>query len=106
MKNYLRVALQKAGSGCTAKTLQVRPYATTEEVCRLCALKFSVSDPENYGLFLLTDNSSQQLAADTQPQWIKAELHSRPNPQHFYFVYRRIANINCPTPVSSEQDDA
>ncbi|XP_056122884.1 ras and Rab interactor 2 [Rhinichthys klamathensis goyatoka] len=105
-QNYMRVALQKAGSGCTAKTLQVRPHATTEEVCRLCALKFCVSDPENYGLFLLTDDSSQQLAADTQPQWIKAELHSRPNPQHFYFVYRTIANINCPTAVSSEQDDA
>ncbi|XP_039545166.1 ras and Rab interactor 2 isoform X2 [Pimephales promelas] len=104
-QNYMRVALQKAGSGCTAKTLQVRPYATTEEVCRLCALKFSVSDPENYGLFLLTDDSSQQLAADTQPQWIKAELHSRPIPQHFYFVYRKIANTNCPTPVSAEQDD-
>ncbi|XP_077055814.1 ras and Rab interactor 2 isoform X5 [Siphateles boraxobius] len=105
-QNYMRVALQEADSGCTAKTLQVRPYATTEEVCRLCALKFCVSDPENYGLFLLTDDSSQQLAADTLPQWIKAELHSRPNPQHFYFVYRTIANINCPAPVSSEQDDA
>ncbi|XP_051567723.1 ras and Rab interactor 2-like isoform X2 [Myxocyprinus asiaticus] len=93
-QNYLRVALQKADSGCTAKTLQVRPYATTEEVCRLCALKFQVSDPENYGLFLLANDSSQQLSADTHPQWIKAELHSRPHPQPFYFVYRKILNIN------------
>ncbi|XP_067315057.1 ras and Rab interactor 2 isoform X2 [Pseudorasbora parva] len=99
-QNYMRVALQKADSGCTAKTLQVRPYATTEEVCRLCALKFRVSDPENYGLFLFTEDSSQQLAADTHPQWIKAELHSRPNHQHFYFVYRTIANINSSAPVS------
>ncbi|XP_051752111.1 ras and Rab interactor 2 isoform X2 [Ctenopharyngodon idella] len=105
-QNYMRVALQKADSGCTAKTLQVRPYTTTEEVCRLCALKFRVSDPENYGLFLFTEDSSQQLAADTHPQWIKAELHSRPKRQHFYFVYRTIADINCSTPVSSKQDIA
>lgn len=99
-QNYMRVALQKADSGCTAKTLQVRPYATTEEVCRLCALKFHVSDPENYGLFLLTDDSSQQLAADTHPQWIKAELHSRPNRQPFHFVYRMRPNTNTSTAVS------
>uniref|UniRef100_A0A8C1JZ81 Ras and Rab interactor 2 n=1 Tax=Cyprinus carpio TaxID=7962 RepID=A0A8C1JZ81_CYPCA len=99
-QNYMRVALQKADSGCTAKTLKVQPYATTEEVCRLCALKFRVSDPENYGLFLYTDDSSQQLAADTHPQWIKSELHSRPNRQHFYFVYKSIPNMNCSTPSS------
>ncbi|XP_056315402.1 ras and Rab interactor 2 [Danio aesculapii] len=99
-QNYMRVALQKPDSGCTAKTLQVRPYATTEEVCRLCALKFRVSDPVNYGLFLLTDDSSQQLAADTHPQWIKAELHSRPNRQPFHFVYRMKPNTNTSTPVS------
>ncbi|XP_050967399.1 ras and Rab interactor 2 isoform X1 [Labeo rohita] len=99
-QNYMRVALQKKDSGCTAKTLQVQPYATTEEVCRLCAVKFRVSDPENYGLFLYTDDSSQQLAADTHPQWIKAELHSRPNRQHFYFVYKSVLNKNCSTPSS------
>ncbi|XP_059427664.1 ras and Rab interactor 2 isoform X1 [Carassius carassius] len=99
-QNYMRVALQKADSGCTAKTLQVRPYATTEEVCHLCALKFRVSDPENYGLFLYTDESSQQLAADTHPQWIKAELHTRAKRQHFYFVYKSIHSMNCSTPLS------
>ncbi|XP_051563770.1 ras and Rab interactor 2-like [Myxocyprinus asiaticus] len=93
-QNYLRVVLKKADSGCTAKTLQVGPYTTTEEVCRLCALKFHVPDLENYGLFLMMDDSSQQLSADTHPQWIKAELHSRPHSQPFYFVYRKIPNIN------------
>uniref|UniRef100_A0A3Q0RYX0 Ras and Rab interactor 2 n=1 Tax=Amphilophus citrinellus TaxID=61819 RepID=A0A3Q0RYX0_AMPCI len=87
-QNYLRVALQELDSGCTAKTLQVRPYATVEEVCQLCARKFKVSDPENYGLFLLMEGSSQQLAPDTHPQKIKAELHSRPQAAPFYFVFR------------------
>lgn len=104
VKNYMRVALLKADSGCTAKTLHVRPNATTEEVCRLCALKFRVSDPDNYGLFLYMDESSQQLAADTCPQWIKAELHSRPKRQHFYFVYKSVPSMNCSTPLSWIQD--
>uniref|UniRef100_A0A673AEC6 Ras and Rab interactor 2 n=1 Tax=Sphaeramia orbicularis TaxID=375764 RepID=A0A673AEC6_9TELE len=88
-QNYLRVALQELDSGCTAKTLQVRPYATAEEVCQLCASKFKVSDPENYSLFLLTEGTSQQLAPDTHPQKIKAELHSRQQATPFHFVYRR-----------------
>lgn len=93
-QNYLRVALQELDSGCTAKTLQVRPYATVEEVCQLCAQKFKVSDPEDYGLFLLMEGSSQQLAPDTHPQKIKAELHSRPQAPPFHFVFRRLTNSN------------
>lgn len=97
------MALQELDSGCTAKTLQVRPYATTEEVSQLCALKFKVSDPENYALFLLTEGSSQQLARDTHPQKIKAELHSRLQATPFHFVYRRVANLNdsSPAPLDS-----
>ncbi|XP_076830121.1 ras and Rab interactor 2 [Brachyhypopomus gauderio] len=98
-QNYLRVALQEAGSGCTAKTLQVRPYATTEEVCRLCAEKFKVSDPDSHALFLLTEETAQQLTPDTHPQKIKAELHSRPQVQPFYFVYRRVQNLNLSAPA-------
>ncbi|XP_067277140.1 ras and Rab interactor 2 isoform X2 [Pseudorasbora parva] len=96
-QNYLRVALQDASNGCTAKTLQVQPYATTEDVCQICADKFKISDPENYALFLLTDETTQQLALDTHPQRIKAELHSRPQPQLFFFVYRQIQNLNVPS---------
>lgn len=93
-QNYLRVALQELHSGCTAKTLKVEPYATSEEVCQLCAFKFKVSEPEAYGLFLVTEGSSQQLAPDTCPQKIKAELHSRPEVIPFHFVFRRLANNN------------
>lgn len=99
-QNYLRVALQELDSGCTAKTLQVRPYATVEEVCQLCALKFKVSDPENYGLFLLMEGSSQQLAPDTHPQKIKAELHSRSQTTPFHFVYRRACGVSSSTSSS------
>uniref|UniRef100_A0A3Q2PCL1 Ras and Rab interactor 2 n=1 Tax=Fundulus heteroclitus TaxID=8078 RepID=A0A3Q2PCL1_FUNHE len=97
-QNYLRVALQELDSGCTAKTLQVQPYTTVEELCQLCALKFKVLDPENYGLFLQMEGSIQQLAADTHPQKIKAELHSRPQPVPFHFVYRRMSKTSSLSP--------
>uniref|UniRef100_A0A8C7SRC0 Ras and Rab interactor 2 n=1 Tax=Oncorhynchus mykiss TaxID=8022 RepID=A0A8C7SRC0_ONCMY len=98
-QNYLRVALQEVNSGCTAKTLLVHPYSTTEEVCSLCAYKFKVHDPENHSLFLITEATSQQLALDTHPQRIKAEIHSHPNSQPFHFVYRRVPNLNLCIPA-------
>uniref|UniRef100_A0A667X3D9 Ras and Rab interactor 2 n=1 Tax=Myripristis murdjan TaxID=586833 RepID=A0A667X3D9_9TELE len=98
-QNYLRVALQEVDTGCTAKTLLVHPYSTTEEVCSVCAFKFKVPDPENYALFLFTEDTSQQLAPDTHPQRIKAELHSRPHAQTFHFVYRRVPNLNLCIPA-------
>ncbi|XP_067440468.1 ras and Rab interactor 2-like isoform X1 [Thunnus thynnus] len=98
-QNYLRVALQEMDTGCTAKTLIVHPYTTTEEVCSLCAFKFKIPDPENYALFLVTEDTSQQLAPDTHPQRIKAELHSRPRAQIFHFVYRRVPNLNLCIPA-------
>ncbi|XP_051867839.1 ras and Rab interactor 2-like isoform X4 [Pristis pectinata] len=103
-QNYLRVAFNNMASGCTAKTLLVQPFTTTEELCALCAAKFQVEDTQNYGLFLLINDTWQQLALDTFPQKIKAELHSRPQPQLFHFVYKRLHsdlpnNIN----VASEE---
>ncbi|XP_053714063.1 ras and Rab interactor 2 isoform X1 [Synchiropus splendidus] len=99
-QNYLRVALQAVDIGCTAKTLIVHPYTTTEEVCALCAYKFKISEPENYALFLITEETSQQLAPDTHPQRIKAELHSRPRAQIFHFLYRRMSNLNLCIPAA------
>uniref|UniRef100_A0A673BBG9 Ras and Rab interactor 2 n=1 Tax=Sphaeramia orbicularis TaxID=375764 RepID=A0A673BBG9_9TELE len=93
-QNYLRVALQDEDTGCTAKTLIVQPYTTTEEVCSVCAYKFKIRDPENYALFLVTEDTRQQLAPDTHPQRIKAELHSRPRGHAFHFVYRRVFSMS------------
>lgn len=106
-QNYLRVALQELDSGCTAKTLSVRPQATVEDVCSLCARKFSVDEPDRYGLFLVTEGSSQQLAPDTHPQNIKAELHSRDQPDAFHFVYRRTdLNVTTLANDANEAKDA
>ncbi|KAG7486972.1 ras and Rab interactor 2 isoform X1 [Solea senegalensis] len=102
-QNYLRVALQEVDTGCTAKTLLVHPYTTTEEVCSLCTYKFTIPDPENYALFLVTEDTSQQLAPDTHPQSIKAKLHSKPLAQVFHFVYKRKPNCDLPAPAITLQ---
>ncbi|KAL1005901.1 hypothetical protein UPYG_G00065360 [Umbra pygmaea] len=104
-QNYLRVALKDANSSCTAKTLLVQPYATTEEVCSLSAQKFNVIDPENYALFLVTEAISQQLAPDTHPQRIKAEIHGRLNSNPFHFVYRRVSNLNLCIPANPSNQE-
>lgn len=99
------MALQELDSGCTAKTLKVAPYATAEEVCQLCALKFKVSEPESYGLFLVTEDGSQQLAPDTHPQKIKAELHSSAQVDQFHFVYRRLSVGGASTNLNQLAED-
>ncbi|KAJ8248053.1 hypothetical protein GJAV_G00237700 [Gymnothorax javanicus] len=91
-QSYLRVAVQVSGSGCTAKTLLVPPLFTAREVCQLCARHFKVPDPQSHALFLVLGDSTQQLAEDTHPQRIKAELHSRPRPQRFHFLYRKLGD--------------
>lgn len=98
-QNYLRVALQDEDTGCTAKTLIIHSYTTTEEVCSVCAYKFKICDPENYALFLVTEDTRQQLAPDTHPQRIKAALHSQPRGHVFHFVYRRVPSLNLCIPA-------
>ncbi|XP_034398319.1 ras and Rab interactor 2-like isoform X1 [Cyclopterus lumpus] len=98
-QNFLRVALEEEDTGCTAKTLIVHPYTTTEEMCSLCAYKFKIPDPDTFALFLVTKDSSQQLAPDTHPQRIKAELHGRPRAQVFHFIYKRVTNLNLRVPA-------
>lgn len=95
------MALQEAEAGCTAKTLLVQSYTTTEEVCSLCAYKLKIPDPESFALFLVGEDGSQQLAPDTHPQRIKAELHSRPHAHVFHFVYRRVHNLNLCVPTAA-----
>ncbi|XP_078261713.1 ras and Rab interactor 2-like isoform X2 [Rhinoraja longicauda] len=103
-QNYMRVAFNNMSSGCTAKTLLVEPFTTTEELCALCAAKFQVEDTDNYGLFLLITDTWQQLAPDTFPQKIKAELHSRTQPQVFHFVYKRLhSDLPINANVASEE---
>lgn len=38
-----------------SKTLPVRPNMTTKDVCKMIALKFKISNPQDYNLFKLVN---------------------------------------------------
>ncbi|KAJ1076886.1 hypothetical protein K5549_017450, partial [Capra hircus] len=72
-QNYLRVAFQEVNSGCTGKTLLVRPYVTTEDVCQLCAEKFKVANPGS------TASSSLWTKHGSSSQRTRTHRRSRPS---------------------------
>lgn len=98
------MALQ-VGTGCTAKTLLVNPYTTTEEICSICAQKLKIHEPEQYALFLVTKEMRQQLAPDTHPQRIKADLYSRPRTHTFHFLYRKVTDLNPCLPADRQNGE-
>uniref|UniRef100_A0A8C0GRA5 Ras and Rab interactor 3 n=1 Tax=Chelonoidis abingdonii TaxID=106734 RepID=A0A8C0GRA5_CHEAB len=54
------------------KAISVPAHMTAASVCMICSKKYGVSNPEAYGLFLVTDSTSQLLAGDSRPQQIRS----------------------------------
>ncbi|XP_041038520.1 ras and Rab interactor 2-like [Carcharodon carcharias] len=96
-QNFLRVAYHDPDNGCTAKTIVLKPAETTEKLCRLCAEKFKVQDPREHGLFLVVNDRWRQLAPDSQPQQIKAELKGQDDSGYYHFVYKPTEQESPPT---------
>ncbi|XP_039367001.1 ras and Rab interactor-like protein isoform X2 [Mauremys reevesii] len=54
------------------KAIPVPAHMTAAAVCVICSKKYGVSNPEAYGLFLVTDSTSRLLAGDSRPQQIRS----------------------------------
>ncbi|XP_074872657.1 ras and Rab interactor-like protein [Carettochelys insculpta] len=68
------------------KAITVPANMTAASVCAACSEKYGIPIPEAYGLFLVTDNTSQLLAEDSRPQQIHSEsLKSRSTPSCFVY---------------------
>nr|XP_034976709.1 ras and Rab interactor-like protein isoform X2 [Zootoca vivipara] len=68
------------------KTISMLPGMTTASVCAMCAEKYGVSDPETYGLFLVSCGSSQLLAGDSCPLRLRSEtLQAQGGPASFVY---------------------
>uniref|UniRef100_A0A8C5S1W1 Ras-associating domain-containing protein n=1 Tax=Laticauda laticaudata TaxID=8630 RepID=A0A8C5S1W1_LATLA len=67
------------------KTISVPPNMTTALVCAACAEKYGVSDSAAYGLFLVSDSSTQLLAEDSCPQKVRADLLQREGSANFIY---------------------
>ncbi|KAJ6663751.1 hypothetical protein lerEdw1_009830 [Lerista edwardsae] len=85
------------------KTISAPMNMTTASVCAVCAQKYGISDPEAYGLFLVSGDSSQLLAGDSCPQRLRlAVLNSQEVPVSF--VYKAIDGALPATAPTSRRD--
>ncbi|XP_059162197.1 uncharacterized protein LOC131945184 isoform X2 [Physella acuta] len=74
MQGFLRIAIPDELHGSiTWKTLPVRPNMNTRDVCAMVAHKFKVTNPQDYGLYLLCDGQEFHLADTDCPQIIKGD---------------------------------
>ncbi|KAK6479127.1 ras and Rab interactor 3-like [Huso huso] len=92
VQDFINVSFNEAGSN--TKTLGARPDTTAQDLCRQCAEKFEVLEPERYGLCVLVEGIYQQLGPQELPLTVKATFHHSEPKKEYYFVYK---------PVSSEE---
>ncbi|XP_052827996.1 uncharacterized protein LOC106875870 [Octopus bimaculoides] len=96
MQGFLKVAFpDEFRDSIIWKTLPIRPNMTTKDVCAMIAHRFRITNPQDYGLFILVNGQEKFLAETTCPQNIKME--NADVKQECIFAYKRIAaNIAWP----------
>ncbi|XP_013077623.2 uncharacterized protein LOC106063724 isoform X2 [Biomphalaria glabrata] len=96
MQGFLKIAIPDELLGSiTWKTLPVRPNMNSKDVCAMVAHKFKVTNPQDYGLYLLCDGQESHLADTDCPQLIKGDYQASGKTCHFAFK-RNDANIAWP----------
>ncbi|XP_015280500.1 PREDICTED: ras and Rab interactor-like protein [Gekko japonicus] len=69
------------------KSISTLADMTTASICEVCAKKYGVPDPEAYGLFLVSGDSSQLLADDTCPRRLRSDILQAQGPP-VSFIYK------------------
>ncbi|XP_050407015.2 protein sprint isoform X2 [Patella vulgata] len=96
MQGFLKVALpDEIKDSITWKTLPVRPNMNTKDVCAMIAHKFKITNPQDYGLYLLVQGTETTLADNVCPQLIKSE-HLGKGVDCYFAYKRKAANIAWP----------
>ncbi|XP_039326248.1 ras and Rab interactor 1 isoform X2 [Saimiri boliviensis] len=93
-QHLLRVAYQDPSSGCTSKTLAVPLEASIATLNQLCAAKFRVTQPNNFGLFLYKEQGYHRLPPG-------ALAHRLPTTG--YLIYRRAEWPETQGPATEEE---
>ncbi|XP_051900271.1 ras and Rab interactor 3-like [Pristis pectinata] len=78
-------------------TILAPAHMTVTEVCKACAEKFEVVEPESYSLFVARDDSYRLLEGDACPQLVKQEIQQREGAA-FTFVYAPTDRTPCSQP--------
>lgn len=103
MEGFLKVAIpDELRDSIIWKTLPVRPNMNTKDVCSMIAHKFRITNPQDYGLYLLVNGEETRLGDMNIPQVIKSE-HNSQGRQPVFAYKRNAAMIAWPMAVKKQQ---
>ncbi|XP_060062844.1 uncharacterized protein LOC132543369 [Ylistrum balloti] len=101
IQGFLKIAIpDELRDSIIWKTLPVRPKMHTKDVCTLIAHKFKVTNPQDYGLYILIKGEERRLQDAEIPQDLKTELMN--NKKNCVFAYKRTA-ANIAWPMSLQK---
>ncbi|XP_061172752.1 uncharacterized protein LOC133182059 [Saccostrea echinata] len=104
MEGFLKVAIpDELRDTIIWKTLPVRPNMNTKDVCSMIAHKFRITNPQDYGLYLLVQGEETRLGDMNIPQVIKSENNSHGR-QPVFAYKRNAAIIAWPMSVKRQQN--
>ncbi|XP_077179645.1 ras and Rab interactor 3 [Paroedura picta] len=103
VQDFITISLLEADG--TTRTLAYRTDATAQQLTEQCAVKFEVSEPQDYALFVQVDDKSLQLAEDALPNRIKSHLLNKDPKAAFHFIYKQISSQETPVPIIKDPDD-
>ncbi|KAL8219857.1 UNVERIFIED_CONTAM: hypothetical protein K2H54_035046, partial [Gekko kuhli] len=84
-QNILYVSFHEPFSN--QKSISTLADMTTASICQVCAKKYGVPDPEAYGLFLVSGDSSQLLADSSCPRRLLSDILQAQGPP-VSFIYK------------------
>ncbi|XP_071972639.1 ras and Rab interactor 3 isoform X2 [Engystomops pustulosus] len=87
IQDFITISFEDLDS--QTRTLATKPDMSVEEVVCQCAEKFEVSEPKNYGLFVLVNDRCLRLTNDSFPQQVKSRLLKNEQKLDFHFLYKR-----------------
>ncbi|XP_021359984.1 uncharacterized protein LOC110454668 isoform X2 [Mizuhopecten yessoensis] len=101
IQGFLKIAIpDELRDSIIWKTLPVRPKMHTKEVCTLIAHKFKVTNPQDYGLYILIKGEERRLQDVEIPQDLKTEHQN--SKKNCVFAYKRTA-ANIAWPMSLQK---
>ncbi|KAM3918407.1 ras and Rab interactor 3 isoform 2-T2 [Leptodactylus fuscus] len=87
VQDFITISFEELDS--KSRTLATKPDMSVTEVVCQCAEKFEVSEPVNYGLFVLVNDRCVRLSEDAFPQQVKSQLLKNEQKLDFHFLYKR-----------------
>lgn len=100
MQGFMKILIPDELNGSIiSKTFPIRPRMSTREIVKMIAHKFSITNPQDYGLFKLVNGEETLLMESECPYSIKAELTA--SGMDCAFAYKRV-DAKIAWPLSSK----